>query len=216
MLTLSGRIVAAAAAAFLVAGAVAPYPELVAVGMACLSALVTGRWWVLRRTEPVTSRTVTPPRVTEGEPARAILTLTNEGARRSPPRSRSRRSATGGWRSRCPACRPASPPLPEMSTATRRSLSNEARLRPPRLVPVTAGDPGDAWDRWRSADPSSWCWPSPGPSWPGSRPVGPGERFDPRELRDVRLDIDESLSSLVELKSQLSATTPDERRARRR
>jgi len=51
-----------------------------------------------------------------------------------------------------------------MSTATRRSLSNEARLRPPRLSPVTVGVPDDVWDRWRSADPSSWRWPSPGPA----------------------------------------------------
>lgn len=85
MLTPSGKIAAAAAAAFLVAGAAAHYPELMAVGIACLFALVTGLWWVLLRPELVASRTVAPPRVTEGEPARAVLTLTNEGARRSPP-----------------------------------------------------------------------------------------------------------------------------------
>jgi hypothetical protein len=61
---------------------------------------------------------------------------------------------------------------PDISTATRRSLSNEARLRPPRLNPVTVGVPDGAWYRWRSADPSFWRWPSPGPSWPGSCPWG--------------------------------------------
>jgi hypothetical protein len=44
----------------------------------------------------------------------------------------------------------------------------------------------------------------------GAMPLAAGHRFDPRELRDVRLDIDESLSPLVELKSQLGAETPDE------
>ncbi|HET8620138.1 MAG TPA: transglutaminaseTgpA domain-containing protein [Acidimicrobiales bacterium] len=43
----------------------------------------------------------------------------------------------------------------------------------------------------------------------GALPLAAGDRFDPRELRDVRLDIDESLSPLVELKSQLGAETPD-------
>jgi hypothetical protein len=84
MFTPSGKVVAATAAAFLVAGAVAHYPERVAVGFACLLALVTGLWWVLLRPDLVASRVVTPPWVTEGEPARAVLTLTNEGTRRSP------------------------------------------------------------------------------------------------------------------------------------
>ena len=85
MLTPSGKIVAVAAAAFLAAGTALNYRELLAVGVACLLALVTALWWILLRPELVASRTVTPPRVTEGEAARAVLTLTNEGARRSPP-----------------------------------------------------------------------------------------------------------------------------------
>ena len=85
MLTPSGKIVAVAAAGFAVAGTATNYPELLAVGIACLLALVTGLWWMLLRPELVASRSVTPPRVAEGEPARAVLTLTNGGARRSPP-----------------------------------------------------------------------------------------------------------------------------------
>jgi transglutaminase-like putative cysteine protease len=40
--------------------------------------------------------------------------------------------------------------------------------------------------------------------------LGEGDRFDPRDFRDQRLDIDDALSPLVELKSQLSAPSPDE------
>jgi len=40
--------------------------------------------------------------------------------------------------------------------------------------------------------------------------LGEGDRFDPRDFRDERLDIDDALSPLVELKSQLSAPSPDE------
>ena len=40
--------------------------------------------------------------------------------------------------------------------------------------------------------------------------LGKGDRFDPRDFRDQRLDIDDALSPLVELKSQLSAPSPDE------
>jgi hypothetical protein len=176
MLTPSGKIVVAAAAAFLVAGGAAHYPELVAVGTACLLALVTGLWYVRLRPELVASRTVAPPRVTEGEPARAP----DPHERGRPPQSahargRDDRRRQPPWPPTCCSCscgpvawrRPGSNG-PEMSTATRRSLSNEARLRPPRLAPVTVGVPDDVWDRWRSADPSSWRWPSPGPSSPGS------------------------------------------------
>ena len=49
-----------------------------------------------------------------------------------------------------------------------------------------------------------------GPLIAGVVPLASGDRFDPRELRDVRLDIDESLSPLVEIKSQLGAERPGE------
>jgi transglutaminase-like putative cysteine protease len=49
-----------------------------------------------------------------------------------------------------------------------------------------------------------------GPLATGALSLGQGDRFDPRDLRDMRLDIDDALSPLVELKSQLSAPSPDE------
>jgi hypothetical protein len=49
-----------------------------------------------------------------------------------------------------------------------------------------------------------------GPVAAGGLALGQGDRFDPRDFRDMRLDIDDALSPLVELKSQLSAPSPDE------
>jgi uncharacterized protein (DUF58 family) len=85
VLTTSGKVLAVAAVAFLVAGALAGYPELVAVGVACVLALLTALWWMMLRPELVATREIAPARVTEGERARAILTLSNVAARRSPP-----------------------------------------------------------------------------------------------------------------------------------
>jgi uncharacterized protein (DUF58 family) len=85
VLTTSGKVLAVAAVAFLVAGALAGYPELVAVGAACVLALLTALWWTMLRPELVATREIAPARVTEGERARAVLTLSNVAARRSPP-----------------------------------------------------------------------------------------------------------------------------------
>ncbi len=41
-------------------------------------------------------------------------------------------------------------------------------------------------------------------------PLTGGERFDPRELRDQRLDIDDTVSPLVALKRQIGAEAPDD------
>jgi uncharacterized protein (DUF58 family) len=85
VLTTSGKALVVAAVAFLVAGAVAGYPELVAIGVACVLALLTALWWMLLRPELVATREISPARVTEGDRARAVLTLSNVAARRSPP-----------------------------------------------------------------------------------------------------------------------------------
>jgi uncharacterized protein (DUF58 family) len=85
LLTTSGKVVAAAAVLFLLAGSLAHYPELIAVGLACVLALLTGLWWMLLRPDMVATREVTPGRVAVGESARGILTLTNAATRRSPP-----------------------------------------------------------------------------------------------------------------------------------
>jgi uncharacterized protein (DUF58 family) len=85
VLTTSGKVLSVAAVAFLVAGALAGYPELVAIGVACVLALLTALWWMMLRPELVATRDTSPARVTEGERARAVLTLANVAARRSPP-----------------------------------------------------------------------------------------------------------------------------------
>ncbi len=85
VLTTSGKVVAAAAVLFLLAGSLAHYPELIAVGLACVLALLTGLWWMLLRPDMVATREVAPARVAVGEEARGVLTLTNAAGRRSPP-----------------------------------------------------------------------------------------------------------------------------------
>ena len=85
MLTSSGRAVIVATVGFLLAGVWADYPELIAVGLACLLALVVAVWWMLLRPNMVVTREVSPSRVTEGDGSRGILTLRNAAGRRSPP-----------------------------------------------------------------------------------------------------------------------------------
>lgn len=85
MLTWSGRIMAAMAVLLLLTGAVADYPELVALGMACLLALLVAGGWMLMRPQVVVIRSIEPARVSEGDRANGVLTLTNEGGHRSPP-----------------------------------------------------------------------------------------------------------------------------------
>ena len=85
MLTWSGRVLAALAMLLLLAGAVLDYPELVAVGLACLLAVLAAGGWMLMRPAVLAVREISPARVAEGDSARGVLTVTNQGARRSPP-----------------------------------------------------------------------------------------------------------------------------------
>ena len=85
MLTGSGRAVALAGVGLLAAGTLLRWYELLALGVACLLAVVAALWWLLRRTELVACREIIPVRVAEGERAVAAVTVTNTGSRRSPP-----------------------------------------------------------------------------------------------------------------------------------
>jgi uncharacterized protein (DUF58 family) len=85
MLTSSGRVIAVLAVLLLLVGALLDYPELVAVGMACLIAVLVAAAWMLLRPGVVIVREINPVKVTEGESASGVLTITNDGARRSPP-----------------------------------------------------------------------------------------------------------------------------------
>lgn len=78
-------MVAICAVVLVAAGAVANYPELLMIGLAGFIALVVAATWMLWRPRITAVREIRPQRVSEGSPARAVLTLTNTGPRRSPP-----------------------------------------------------------------------------------------------------------------------------------
>jgi uncharacterized protein (DUF58 family) len=85
MLTGAGRAVAVVTLLLLIGGWFADYPELLVMGMAGLLVLVVAAAWMALGPHVVASREIQPSRVTEGEPARGVLTVTNGASRRSPP-----------------------------------------------------------------------------------------------------------------------------------
>lgn len=85
MLSGSGRVVAVATAVLLAAGTLADYPELVILGLGGLLALVVAAVWMAFGPHVVATREIHPVRVSEGELARGVLTVTNRAGRRSPP-----------------------------------------------------------------------------------------------------------------------------------
>ena len=85
MLTGSGWAVAVATLLLLGAGAAAGYPELLVLGLAGLVVLVVAGVWMAMGPTVRARREVRPLRVTEGETARGVLTVTNVATRRSPP-----------------------------------------------------------------------------------------------------------------------------------
>jgi uncharacterized protein (DUF58 family) len=85
VLTGAGRAVALATVVLLAAGWLADYPELVGLAVAGLAVLVVAAIWMTFGPRVVATRAINPHRVTEGELARAVLTVTNSAPRRSPP-----------------------------------------------------------------------------------------------------------------------------------
>ncbi len=85
MLTETGRAVAVLAVLLLAAGAMLDYPEVLAVGVACLLALLVAAAWMFLRPDVTATRRIEPERVRAGEPAHAILNIVNEASRPSPP-----------------------------------------------------------------------------------------------------------------------------------
>ncbi|MDP9794240.1 uncharacterized protein (DUF58 family) [Catenuloplanes nepalensis] len=85
MPTRNGWSVAAATVVLLAAAFLLGYPELAVFGFASLAALLVAGAWMLARPRLAVQREIRPMRVTAGESAAAILTVTNETGRRCPP-----------------------------------------------------------------------------------------------------------------------------------
>jgi uncharacterized protein (DUF58 family) len=84
MLTRYGRSVAILSVILLAAGFGLGYVELVAIGVTSLAVSIIAALWILSRPKLSADRELRPNRVTEGEPAQAMLTVTNRARRRSP------------------------------------------------------------------------------------------------------------------------------------
>jgi uncharacterized protein (DUF58 family) len=85
MITREGRGLAVAAVVFGVAGLVLRFPELLALALVAVLALVVAAGWLLAAPDVTISREITPARVVEGDEARGVLAVVNEGRRRCPP-----------------------------------------------------------------------------------------------------------------------------------
>jgi uncharacterized protein (DUF58 family) len=84
MLTRSGRSLAWFTGLTLATGWFAGYVPLLMLGAACLTVLVVAALWMVSRPRIAADRELRPNRVTEGNAASALLTVTNQGRRRSP------------------------------------------------------------------------------------------------------------------------------------
>ena len=85
-MTPAGRNMGAAGVLLLLIGVLTRYPEVVGCGLACLAAVGAAAGMAMTcRPRVVVSRHLEQSRITEGTPARVVLTFTNVGRRRSLP-----------------------------------------------------------------------------------------------------------------------------------
>jgi uncharacterized protein (DUF58 family) len=85
MLTRNGWWFAVLAVTLLVAGAMLSYRELVMIGLALLAGILAAALSTLLRPELEVKREISPCRVSEGDGASGVITVTNVGRRRSAP-----------------------------------------------------------------------------------------------------------------------------------
>lgn len=85
MLTRAGWGVLGAAVVLFATGWALAYPPIVLLGAACAAALVIAVAWVGVRPRLEVDRYVRPQRVSRGDPAMGVLTVTNTGRRRTSP-----------------------------------------------------------------------------------------------------------------------------------
>ncbi|MEU6592092.1 DUF58 domain-containing protein [Streptomyces sp. NPDC046881] len=132
MLTRSGLAVAIAAVLLLTTGALLDYPELTLLGFACLIAILTAALWMLARPDLLVRRQIRPNRVSEGEAAVGVITVTNEMSRRCPPITASERVAG----------RNVGVPLPSLAPRASHSMTYDlptSRRGVYRVGPLTIG-----------------------------------------------------------------------------
>ncbi|WP_261569134.1 DUF58 domain-containing protein [Frankia gtarii] len=85
MITRSGVAMAVCAVVLVATGLLLDYPELLALGLVAVVALLFAAGWMLVTPDVTLSREIHPPRVFEGDGARALIAVTNAARRRSPP-----------------------------------------------------------------------------------------------------------------------------------
>jgi uncharacterized protein (DUF58 family) len=73
------------AVVLVVAGLLLDYPELFALGLVAVAALLFAAGWMLTTPDITLRREIHPARVFEGDGARALISVTNAARRRSPP-----------------------------------------------------------------------------------------------------------------------------------
>ncbi|MCK9899055.1 hypothetical protein CC117_02450 [Parafrankia colletiae] len=85
MITRSGAAMIAAAGVLVVSGVLLDYPEMIVLGLGAAVVVAVAAGWMLARPDVTIEREIRPDRVAEGDPALAVLVVTNTARRRSPP-----------------------------------------------------------------------------------------------------------------------------------